>query len=287
MECHASIWEEWTNSHHDLAEVPLAEGEVTVDGHPALRSLGVEPLVQYLVMLNGNLQVHQLAQDSETGAWFDVFADGRQEGEWGHWTGRGMNWDTMCAVCHNTGVRRSWDNKTDTFHTEVAEYGVGCEACHGPASEHIDNPKRVLPGAKDGVESCAPCHARRSEFRNHTPGDSFSESFHPALPRHSEAWYADGQILEENFEYGSFVESKMHAAGVTCLDCHNPHTGNLTAEGNALCLSCHSGAGRIPGPVIQVSTHTGHAAESIGSQCVSCHMPTTTYMQRHPRRDHG
>ena len=77
MECHASIWEEWTNSHHDLAEVPLAEGEVTVDGHPALRSLGVEPLVQYLVMLNGNLQVHQLAQDSETGAWFDVFADGR------------------------------------------------------------------------------------------------------------------------------------------------------------------------------------------------------------------
>ena len=287
MECHASIWEEWTNSHHDLAEVPLAEGEVTVDGHPALRRLGVEPLVQYLVMLNGNLQAHQLAQDSETGAWFDVFADGRQEGEWGHWTGRGMNWDTMCAVCHNTGVRRSWDNKTDTFHTEVAEYGVGCEACHGPASEHIDNPKRVLPGAKDGVESCAPCHARRSEFRNHTPGDSFSESFHPALPRHSEAWYADGQILEENFEYGSFVESKMHAAGVTCLDCHNPHTGNLTAEGNALCLSCHSGAGRIPGPVIQVSTHTGHAAESVGSQCVSCHMPTTTYMQRHPRRDHG
>jgi tetratricopeptide (TPR) repeat protein len=63
--------------------------------------------------------------------------------------------------------------------------------------------------------------------------------------------------------------------------------------GNALCLRCHTGApGQIPGstviaPNIDPVAHSFHKADSTGAQCVNCHMPLTTYMQRHPRHDHG
>jgi len=131
MKCHVAEWEQWKYSHHGLAEVVLEPGEVTIptkgvkvdnaqeNARQAVRQIVVAPLKQFLVEHQGNLQVHQLAQDSSTGEWFDVFADGRETGEWGHWTGRGMNWASMCAVCHNTGVEKSWDEKTDRFITKL------------------------------------------------------------------------------------------------------------------------------------------------------------------------
>ena len=78
----------------------------------------------------------------------------------------------------------------------------------------------------------------------------------------------------------------MQAAGVRCVDCHDPHTGKNLLEGNALCLRCH-GPPIAPAPKISDPAHSFHKAGTAGSRCVDCHMPETTYMQRHRRRDHG
>jgi len=87
--------------------------------------------------------------------------------------------------------------------------------------------------------------------------------------------------MEEVYEYASFLQSRMYAAGVTCSDCHDPHSLELRAEGNALCTRCHSGV-RYDAP-----SHHFHRPGGEGARCVSCHMPRTTYMVVDPRRDHG
>ena len=99
-------------------------------------------------------------------------------------------------------------------------------------------------------------------------------------------YYADGQVREENYVLTSFLSSKMHHAGVRCMDCHEPHSAKILQPGNALCMRCHTGT--YPNsPKIDPPTHTHHKLNGEGGQCVNCHMPQTTYMQRDPRRDHG
>jgi predicted CXXCH cytochrome family protein len=82
----------------------------------------------------------------------------------------------------------------------------------------------------------------------------------------------------------------MGHAGISCLDCHNPHSGKLRlpVENNALCMSCHSPPGQRGATTIpDASAHSHHEADSKGNRCVECHMPQTTYMARDSRRDHG
>jgi predicted CXXCH cytochrome family protein len=83
------------------------------------------------------------------------------------------------------------------------------------------------------------------------------------------------------FVWGSFVQSRMHAAGVTCSDCHEPHSGQLRAPGNAVCAQCHEAA------TFDTPAHHHHDQGARGAQCVDCHMPATTYMLVDPRRDHS
>ena len=140
------------------------------------------------------------------------------------------------------------------------------------------------------METCAACHARRSEISGDlVPGESFYDHFSLTIPDASETFFPDGQVHEEDYEYTAFLSSKMQHAGVRCVDCHDPHTGKRIAEGNQLCMNCHAG-GRADfptAPVINPAAHSRHGVESTGNQCVSCHMPVTVFMQRHPRHDHG
>lgn len=293
-ECHQEQLQLWQDSHHALAEQVLEPGAVIVQdvgpngelqNYPALRSIGVDPLVQYIVDLDGRAHVPQQARDIHNDSWFDVFADGRQPGEWGHWTGRGMNWDTMCAVCHNTNLKRTWSANDDRFLTTMTEHGVGCVSCHDVGSG--ESGSRSAETLAANAESCWPCHARRSELGPPQRDDTFLDNYMPGLPDFTETWHVDGQIQDEDFEYTSFALSKMHTAGVTCLDCHDPHTLKLRQPGNSLCMSCHSGGGRVPAPIINTTTHSAHEPSSEASTCIACHMPTQIYMQRHARHDHG
>jgi predicted CXXCH cytochrome family protein len=95
------------------------------------------------------------------------------------------------------------------------------------------------------------------------------------------SYYADGQIREEVYVLGSFMQSKMYEEGVTCTNCHNPHSGNLVAEGNGLCTQCHKAE------VYDAIDHHHHQPVNEGALCVSCHMPERTYMQVDERRDHS
>jgi predicted CXXCH cytochrome family protein len=122
------------------------------------------------------------------------------------------------------------------------------------------------------------------------PGRPLYDTFRPEALR-AGLYHADGQQLDEVYEYGSFRQSKMYQRGVRCSDCHNPHSGKIKAEGNAVCTQCHRPEAnpRFPSlahKVYDAPVHHFHQAGSPGAQCVSCHMPTRDYMIVDARRDH-
>ena len=291
----------WRGSHHALAERPVGPGEaaalekldgalpgpdgwsVDLDGvgpRPVVGVLGVAPLWQLLVEIEpGRVQATQLAWDVGEGEWFDVFAgEERRVGEWGHWTGRGMNWNSMCATCHNTAFTKGYALVDDRYGSERAEQGVGCEACHGPGGDHARSPSEPLADLSDPFDTCAVCHARRAPLGTEwQAGEALLDHYRPDLPS-TTSWFADGQVRDEDFEAVAFFGSKMHGEHVSCVDCHDPHSGETVRDGDALCLGCH-------GDTAPLTPHSHHAPDAVS--CVDCHMPLTTYMGRHPRRDHG
>lgn len=264
-------------------------------------TLGVAPLQQYLVELpGGRLQALGHAWDGrprEAGGqrWFHLYPDeALRAGDPLHWTGIDQNWNQMCADCHTTGLRKNYDAATRSYGTSWAELGVGCEACHGPGSQHIawaaqsadrqarDPGRGLTTRVRDREpDVCGRCHSRRSQLTDAvTAADPLHEGFRVALLEPG-LYYADGQMHDEVFNYGSFVQSRKHAAGVTCSDCHAPHSASLRQPGDAACFQCHAP------PTYATPKHHFHALDSAGSRCTACHMPATTYMQVDPRHDHS
>ena len=266
---------------------------------------GFEPLQQYLVPLpGGRLQCLTIAWDTERGQWFDLYPD--QEippGDWLHWTGGAQNWNGMCAECHSTNLQKGYDWTTRTFDTTWSEIDVSCEACHGPGSRHVEW-ARVQPMARPDlpdqglvistrdltapelVNLCAPCHSRRAELGdyNHTQVPLLDQ----LLPRtlDEDLYHADGQILAEDYVYGSFVQSKMFTNDVSCRDCHDSHSGRLVLDGNALCLQCHrADAYDSYDHHFHKKIHEGKPSD--GALCVKCHMPEQAYMMVDWRADHS
>ncbi|TYC52021.1 tetratricopeptide repeat protein [Zoogloea oleivorans] len=237
-------------------------------------------------------------------------------GEALHWTGRELNWNFMCAGCHSTGVVKHHDPASGHYRTTSTDQAVGCEACHGAGSAHVAEARGAAVAAGDGHglpvatrvlrrlvfafdgsapiarpqgdpavgqragEVCAGCHSRRQQLvAAPRPEAPFLDNFRPALIEPG-VYHPDGQIDDEVFEYGSFVQSAMHRAGVTCTHCHDPHDGKPRASGNALCAQCHLQAR------YDAASHHRHAPGSTGAACTACHMPTKTYMGVHVRHDH-
>lgn len=130
------------------------------------------------------------------------------------------------------------------------------------------------------VESCARCHSRRVPIAAWEHGHPLLDTHWPSLLEEG-LYFPDGQILDEVYVYGSFLQSRMYQAGVTCSDCHEPHSLTLRASGNALCTRCHEPK------VYDVREHHFHEPGTRGASCVECHMPARTYMVVDPRRDHS
>ncbi len=276
-------------------------------------TFGVEPLQQYLLELEGGrLQCLTVAWDTERGEWYSLYPDETHAPDDPlHWSGVYQNWNGMCADCHSTGLVKGYDPERDAFETTWEELDVACEACHGPGSEHVEWAERhdgsaVAQGANVGlthtllrndrdaqIDSCAPCHSRRSRMVfDAPPGTPFLEAYRPELLVPG-SYHADGQILDEVYVYGSFAQSAMHERGVACTDCHDPHSLELLAPGNALCAQCHSPYApqdRFPTLVqkdYDSPEHHFHEEGSEAARCVSCHMPSKNYMVVDPRRDHS
>jgi predicted CXXCH cytochrome family protein len=256
------------------------------------------------------------AKDSGGQRWIDLYPDRKLPvGDPVHWTGRDQTWNYQCAACHSTNLQKNYDLGSNSYKTTWTDVNVSCEACHGPGSRHVPQAARPRMSAADGmgltawlkpadagrwemnpetgiahrteklvsmeVETCSACHARRREIaKDWQPGTAFLDSYAPALLEPG-LYHADGQIDGEVFEYGSFVQSRMYRAGVTCSNCHEPHGVALRAEGNGLCAQCH-----LPAK-FDVAEHHRHQAGSTGAQCINCHMAPKTYMIVDERRDHS
>jgi predicted CXXCH cytochrome family protein len=133
------------------------------------------------------------------------------------------------------------------------------------------------------VETCGLCHARRASFHDDwVPGQRLSQT-HVVEPLTRSTYHADGQMrdVEEAYNYVPFKQSRMFAAGVTCSDCHEPHSARLRLSGEGVCLQCHA-ADKYAGVA-----HRQHAGVSDPPTCISCHMPERRYMIVDTRHDHS
>jgi len=288
-------------------EVTERDGQTTE--YPIHSVVGIEPLQQYLIeTAPGRLQSFDVVWDTEANRWFHLYPDQNVAPSDGlHWTGPYKNWNGRCAVCHSTGYEAGYDPATDTYQSSQIEIGVGCEACHGPGADHIawavQAPVSEAPAlygfsadlsTPEGlIQQCAGCHSRREQFLDHSPvpGTSYHDSYNLALLRPG-LYYPDGKIRDEVYVYGSFLQSKMYEKGVTCANCHNAHTAELIAEGNAVCTQCHSPAGNPDFPSLRLAefdspAHHHHPKGSTGADCKSCHMTEQVYMGNDWRADHS
>jgi predicted CXXCH cytochrome family protein len=288
----------------------LAGTNGQVNEHKILYTFGTEPLQQYLVAFaGGRLQQLPVAWNTLTNQWFDPQPELlAQPGEWVHWSEGGKNWNGMCADCHSNNVEKNFDLASNSYSTTVAELNVGCESCHGPGRDHIAAVSsanfdaaidklhlsmKVGESSLAVVDQCGRCHARRQQLTNKFEHGS-SQLLDHYLPQllTPPTYHSDGQILDEVFVYGSFVQSKMYHSGVGCVDCHQPHSVKLKAEGNQLCVGCHSSE-QFDTP--KHHHHGTNPSQSLtlpkdnlqGTQCIDCHMPGRLYMGNDYRRDHS
>ncbi|SET48326.1 tetratricopeptide repeat protein [Thalassotalea agarivorans] len=349
--CHQAEFKQWQNSHHKQAMQHANDDSVLGDfsgkaiemhgqkvnfykkdkqffaafteknqplAHYKIKyTFGYYPLQQYMVEFDdGRVQLIPYAWDSrpkQAGGqrWFNLYPNFGPKDEF-YWKNVGQNWNYMCADCHSTNVKKNYDVDTNTYNTSYNEITVGCEACHGPASDHIEWAKKPDSNAlkgfqlqlhkavtqwhevdgnntlqpKETVETdqmmvCAQCHSRRMQISEQPMADigHFGERYMLSQIT-GDLYYPDGQIYEEVYVYGSYLQSKMAAKGVSCTNCHNPHTAELAIPVEAVCQQCHDAT------AYNQENHSRHDPTLPGGQCVDCHMPETTYMEVDDRRDH-
>ena len=284
-------------------------------------TFGVYPLQQYLVEFNhGRYQALSICWDARPAAeggqrWFHLYPNEKIDyKDILHWTGPYQNWNFMCAECHSTNLQKNYSLNDDRFATSWSENNVSCEACHGAGSRHVENvrgaksevgfifslkdtsggtwafesgqsvARRTKPlSSRNELETCARCHSRRAQsWSAYQHGKPLAETHRVSLLDEG-VYHADGQTMdvEEVYEYGSFLQSKMYQAGVTCSDCHEPHSLKLRLQGNAICTQCH-----LPAKY-EAPEHHFHKAGTVAAQCVSCHMLERKYMVIDGRRDHS
>lgn len=293
----------------------ITERDGSTTDYPVHSVAGIEPLQQYLLETeDGRLQSNDIVWDAEKKEWYTLYPDQDLPiGDGLHWTGSYKTWNARCAECHATGYQRNFGQRTQHYASTQAEIGVACEACHGPGAAHLDWAAgravasssidlnelgltiSLTPdsGAEVQIQQCAGCHSRRETFGdgNPIPGTPFHDAYNLS-PLRPGLYHNDGQILDEVYVYGSFLQSKMYAQGVTCTNCHEPHSAKFKVEGNGLCTQCHSEAGNSEfATLIKINydspLHHFHPEGSAGAQCKNCHMPEKAFMGIDVRSDHS
>ncbi len=352
--CHQTELKNWQQSHHAKAMQPANENTVLGNfdhfrfesgdswtlfnkdekgyyietgslGKPGRRYsvpyvFAYQPLQQILVDIGkGRLQAYTIAWDSRLNTkggqrWYNLYEQSHTPDTPFYWKGQFNNWNARCAECHSTNLIRDYQPASDSYKTRWSEVNVSCEACHGPASKHLELIRTNQTGKSSGFETllhkrsnwvfkenlptavrfgegkisidhgqpdqCASCHSRRIALTDGAGAGDFAQHHIPRLAE-PDLYHADGQILDEVYVYGSFSQSKMAAAGVVCSNCHEPHTGKVLAQDNNLCAQCHKPT------TFDRPEHTLHQMGTEGSACVDCHMPTKRYMGVDDRRDHA
>ncbi len=293
-------------------------------------TFGVDPLQQYLVAFpDGRLQALSIAWDSRPKAaggqrWFHLYpGENIGHADVLHWTRLNQNWNFMCAECHSTGIRKNYDAEKDRFATTWAEISVGCEACHGRGSRHVDwardqsdwwrfgraeDPTRGLqvlfderkgvtwqidPATSNPHRSAAP-----ATLRKEVETCGLCHARRGAL---SEDW-VPGQWLSDTHSIAPLAQGLYTADGQMQDEVYNYgafRQSRMFAAG-VTCADCHEPHGaqlRASGDGVclqchvagkyEVAAHRRHEAASPPLACASCHMPSRTYMTIDLRHDHS
>jgi nitrate/TMAO reductase-like tetraheme cytochrome c subunit len=310
LKCHKNKYKEWSHSGHprmindfrknpsvvvaDFSKLPadanfkLEDATYTIGSKFKQRFMIRKDFENKEDYILGNYQWNsQTNQWQSYKPWADWYKDAFAHNN------EGLPTSKACDGCHFTGFM-STQKRVDT--------GISCESCHGPASKHVQNPnsKIYLASLTDPVrqnEICLACHMRNRDKRmqdqniselfgdvrdypfGYEAGKPLSEFKLVApfvLGKETKEFYANGMGKKNRMQGNEFVHSMKAKHGITCINCHNPHTLEPTAQknsGNASCMKCHS-FGSVIGPHQKdISAHTKHKADSKGSSCVECHMP--------------
>jgi tetratricopeptide (TPR) repeat protein len=298
-----------------LYQAAVADGkgwveERAADGatkrYPIEHSMGGKNVYYFLTTLErGRLQVLPLAYDVHKKLWYDTaasgvrhFPDRQGQDEALPWTDRMFTFNTTCFNCHVSQLATNYDLGSDAYNTTWGEAGISCEACHGPAREHVETMlagetgtsseaikiiRTVDFNASQMNDMCATCHAKLAPLSmNFLPGDAFADHFDLVTLEHAD-FYPDGRDLGENYTHTSWLMSKCQESGkLDCNHCHTP-SGRMRFEAgqeNQSCLPCHKD--KVDAP----EAHSFHAPGSAGSSCVACHMPMTRFAAM-GRSDHS
>lgn len=304
--------------------VTLNKGEKDENAYPLILSVGNYPFVQFAADTgSGRLQILPAGLDMREASNLRLFRPDTlmsfDENSPFDWRGAGNNWNSRCASCHSTGVMLNFNPGNLSYNTSVSEIRVGCEGCHGPASNHIrwankkdreefppepddvmglvfksvyDEPDWKIdpstgnafqnkhPGRETGINLCARCHSARNEIvSTGLYNYDYWDDFAPLLLDNG-LYFSDGSMKGQSYAYGPFLQSRMFGAGVTCLDCHDAHSGRLYEAGNQLCARCHD-AGKYDD-----RSHHFHDPDNEGGKCVDCHMPSRLLFGIDERADH-
>jgi len=305
--------------HDDKFFITTQNSSRKIETYEVKYTFGHFPLQQYLIDIGeGKLQAFDVAWDSraeeEGGSlWFKLLPDQNTSAKSPfHWSRHLQNWNSRCAECHSSQLNKGYNSDSLSYKTTFTEINIACEECHGGGTEHIEvvekgrynkdtntgfqtNLKKTAYFGFDArgatvkshgehsqaqVNACGGCHSRRQVIGEINPKHNFHDQYRLRF-LDQELYYVDGQVREEVFVLGSFLQSKMYKSGVTCTNCHDPHTGEVLTNDNRLCTQCHQPSH------YDTAKHHHHKKSSRGAFCINCHMPTTTYMGVDARRDHA
>ncbi len=310
QECHKEKYDAWSHSRHPkmIQDVKKDPSAIVGDFSKLPKDANFN-LKDVVYTIGGKFkQRYMLAKDFNGTPDFVVgnYQWNEQTKKWQHyktwhyWYKDAYPHDNMkvptsktCDGCHFTGYMAE---------QKRIEPGIGCEMCHGPGSNHVKEPKSkvFLASLVDPVrqnEVCLQCHMRNRDKRleDHNMSAIFGDAYDypkgyeagkplakykmvaPFVMGHETGeFYANGMGKHNRTQGNEYVHSMMARHGITCINCHNPHTLQPTAEhntGNALCMKCHSFGSPIGPHEKSLTAHTHHKADSKGSLCVECHMP--------------
>ncbi len=160
-----------------------------------------------------------------------------ENGSWSFYH-KGEKKPYKCGPCHMTAYNANGnqDGRPGIVGTWV-EDGIGCEECHGPGSEHIQQPATANIAVDRSVEACGKCHQRGG--------------IAPEPP-------ASGGFIQHHEQIN---ELKAGAHGtLSCLSCHDPHKRAIQVKDN--CSICHA-------ETAISFAKTTHA--KAGKKCLDCH----------------
>lgn len=208
------------------------------------------------------------------------------------------SWQKNCAGCHTTGSlsdgtsNATKQNANGEWVNDFYELNVGCEACHGPGSEHIDAPfneKADYIWKSTDSNVCAQCHVRgKSPDGNHGfptdiyPGDEVWDHYDLA----DNVFWPDGNTSKKHHQQWMDWNTSGHAheppafvKQASCANCHTPEGAMEYLAGgeleelpeevtwNVACVACHGPHGtenehdiRLPEEKLCAECHTAEGA---------------------------